>query len=205
MHLTKYTMVAILSFSFVVMMLSTYTVAIHPIFVNILAEKENEAEVKADIEQENKCKQDTECENENKLNNKLNIINTNNQTTKSSETTLNVIKEVLCYQLFFIPDLTPLPIDCTEDLVPENFQITVSGINAFPSEFSGSSDGTLVTLSPGDYSVSEVPNIQTEAELSTEFSGDCNQSDILAATGSIDEGEHQKCTITNKFTFPFQG
>ncbi len=34
---------------------------------------ENEAEVKADIEQENKCKKDSECENENEINNTLNI------------------------------------------------------------------------------------------------------------------------------------
>ena len=33
----------------------------------------NEAEINADIEQENKCKKDTECENENEINNLLNI------------------------------------------------------------------------------------------------------------------------------------
>ncbi len=33
----------------------------------------HEAEINADIEQENKCKKDTECENENEINNLLNI------------------------------------------------------------------------------------------------------------------------------------
>ncbi len=42
---------------------------------SILAQ-ENEAEIKADIEQENKCAKDTECENENKINNQLSITNT---------------------------------------------------------------------------------------------------------------------------------
>ncbi len=39
----------------------------------------NEAEINADIEQENKCKKDTECENENEINNQLNILNNKTQ------------------------------------------------------------------------------------------------------------------------------
>lgn len=46
---------------------------------------ENEAEVKADIEQENKCKKDTECENENKINNQLNIVNNVTQSQQQPE------------------------------------------------------------------------------------------------------------------------
>ncbi len=41
--------------------------------------QENEAEVKADIEQENKCLKDSECENENKIDNKLSITNNGTQ------------------------------------------------------------------------------------------------------------------------------
>ena len=37
--------------------------------------QENEAEIEADIEQENKCTKDTECENENEIDNKLTIKN----------------------------------------------------------------------------------------------------------------------------------
>jgi len=50
--------------------------------------QENEAEIEADIEQENKCKKDTECENENELNNKLNIVNQQNA-TQSEEPVLS--------------------------------------------------------------------------------------------------------------------
>ncbi len=46
----------------------------------------NEAEINADIEQENKCAKDTECENENEINNSLNIVNiTNGTQTQQSE------------------------------------------------------------------------------------------------------------------------
>ena len=45
----------------------------------------NEAEINADIEQENKCKKDTECENENEINNLLNIT-TITQTQQQQET-----------------------------------------------------------------------------------------------------------------------
>jgi len=47
--------------------------------------QENEAEIEADIEQENKCKKDTECENENELNNSLNIVNNGTQQQQQQE------------------------------------------------------------------------------------------------------------------------
>ena len=45
----------------------------------------NEAEINADIEQENKCKKDTECENENEINNQLSITNITTITQEQEE------------------------------------------------------------------------------------------------------------------------
>ena len=45
----------------------------------------NEAEINADIEQENKCKKDTECENENEINNQLSITNITTITKEQEE------------------------------------------------------------------------------------------------------------------------
>ncbi len=65
---------AILSFGIVTLMLSSSgNNSFQQIFISTSAQQENEAEIKADIEQENKCKKDTECENENEVNNSLNI------------------------------------------------------------------------------------------------------------------------------------
>ncbi len=53
----------------------------------VFAEQENEAEVKADIkEQENKCAKETECENENKINNQLNLNGTQPQQQQETQT-----------------------------------------------------------------------------------------------------------------------
>lgn len=60
---------------------------------------ENEAEVKADIEQENTCAKDTECENENKINNSLTIVN--NGTSQQTKT------ETPTCQTCFTNNLTP--------------------------------------------------------------------------------------------------
>ncbi len=45
----------------------------------------NEAEIKADIEQENKCSKETECENENKINNQLNIVSNATQSQQQQQ------------------------------------------------------------------------------------------------------------------------
>ncbi len=154
----------------------------------------NEAEVNADIEQENKCKKDTECENENELNNQLSITNIT-QITAKPQTTLNVIKIVECF-------VESQQIDCNPLIPePEDFQITVNGNSPNPSQFPGSPQGTLVTLGAGGYTVSEENNgaIPPNVNLIAEFSGDCEQSDDFEAEGTIAEDEHQTCTITNIF------
>lgn len=54
---------------------------------------ENEAEIKADIGQENKCKKDSECENENELNNSLNIVNQQQNNTQTGTVTPKTCEE----------------------------------------------------------------------------------------------------------------
>jgi len=90
----------ILSFGITALVISTSNSLFHhPTFILTFAQ-ENEAEVEANIEQENKCKKDSECENENELNNTLNIINktqTETETETEPETgQLTVIKEITC-------------------------------------------------------------------------------------------------------------
>ena len=67
-----------------------------------------------------------------------------------------------------------------------DFQISVSGDNPSPSSFSGSADGTVVTLGPGGYDVSEVE----DSHYAASYSADCKD-------GTIGYGESKTCTITN--------
>ena len=69
---------------------------------------------------------------------------------------------------------------------PSDFQISVSGDSPSPSSFSGSADGTVVTLGPGGYDVSE----GEDSHYAASYSADCRD-------GSIAYGERKTCTITN--------
>jgi len=127
MNLKNGTIFALLSFSIVAMIMSAYNTTVQPFSVIAYAQENktgttNEAEIEADIEQENKCKNDTDCENENEINNSLDITSSNE--TGESQTTLNVIKTLTCI-------LESEPADCGE-LVAEDFQITVTGNNPSP-------------------------------------------------------------------------
>lgn len=66
-----------------------------------------------------------------------------------------------------------------------DFTINAVGLNATPSAFLGSTDGTTVTLSAGEYSITETP----DSEYSSSLSQDCS--------GTIANGEEKICTITN--------
>jgi len=156
----------------------------------------NEAEIEADIEQENKCKKDTECENENEINNSLNILTQNvtqSQEKPQSETTLEVAKVVNC-------SYTGQEGDCPNEFFTEaDFLITVTGNNPSPSEFPGNFPGTLVTIGAGDYTVSEITEIITQYDIVTTFSEDCTQVGPTQSEGTIADGETQRCIITNTF------
>jgi uncharacterized repeat protein (TIGR01451 family) len=72
---------------------------------------------------------------------------------------------------------------------PADFRITVSGNAPSPASFDGSADGTVVTLQPGGYDVTEVEHPHYTAS----YSADCKE-------GTIDYGESKTCTVTNTRT-----
>jgi hypothetical protein len=74
-------------------------------------------------------------------------------------------------------------------LAANNFNITVTGTNASPASFAGTS-GTDVTLDAGSYSVAET----AVTGYAGSYSSDC--------TGTIAVGESKTCTITNDDVAP---
>ena len=74
------------------------------------------------------------------------------------------------------------------DKLPSEFTINVSGTNVSPASFPGDSGGTIVSLEPGSYSVTE-DSVDNYTGL---FSDDCS--------GTIASGETKICTITNVFS-----
>lgn len=68
---------------------------------------------------------------------------------------------------------------------PDQFTLNVTGTNAEPTYFQGSTIGTEVTLDPGDYSVNETP----PRGYIPSFSDDC--------TGTLAPGETKTCVVTN--------
>src|SRR5919106_1712151 len=97
---------------------------------------------------------------------------------------LTVIKLVTC-------DFIDLPLDLCP--LPDEFTMNVAGNNPSPSSFPGSSQGTVVTLEPGQYDVTEEapptpPGVEFDGGT---FSVDC--------TGDIAAGESKTCTITNGY------
>lgn len=98
---------------------------------------------------------------------------------------LTVVKLVTC-------DFINLPLDLCPS--PDEFTMNVEGNNPSPSSFPGSSAGTVVTLEPGQYEVTEVapptpPGVEFDGGT---FSADC--------TSDINAGESKTCTITNGYT-----
>ena len=86
------------------------------------------------------------------------------------------------------PQLTVIKTVINDDggtAAASDFNISVSGTNASPSNFAGNGSGTAVTLNAGAYSVSEAPVFGYSGSLSA----DCS--------GSIAIGEEKTCTITN--------
>jgi YVTN family beta-propeller protein len=73
---------------------------------------------------------------------------------------------------------------------PSDFTIKVDGNNPNPSSFPGDSDGTIVKLDQGKYSVSE----SGPSDYTVSKSGSCS--------GTINPGQTKTCTITNTYTSP---
>ena len=73
---------------------------------------------------------------------------------------------------------------------PSDFTIQVDGNNPNPSSFPGDSDGTMVKLDQGKYSVSE----SGSSDYTVSKSGSCS--------GTINPGQTKTCTITNTYNSP---
>jgi hypothetical protein len=80
-----------------------------------------------------------------------------------------------------------------------HFPIVVRGNNnpqPQPSTFDLTPDSSqLVTLGPGTYTITE--GTSAGVPITATFSGNCMQSGLLSATGTISAGEDQTCTIHN--------
>ena len=70
---------------------------------------------------------------------------------------------------------------------PSDFTISVTGNNATPSSFRGSSTGTVVNLNPGSFRVTE----NLDSRYSTSYSEGCS--------GNIIANENKACIITNDY------
>ena len=135
---------------------------------------------------------------------------------------LNVTKLVTCEDKTVDGVIPAVPIDrCAtlEQLITENqFNITVTDTNVNPSEFTGSENGTLVTLGAGSYTVTEEPDSDSiAADIAIlrnlfgfsynitgpfpSFTGDCTQTGAasFSATGDIAAGGQETCNILNNF------
>jgi hypothetical protein len=69
--------------------------------------------------------------------------------------------------------------------IPSDFTITVDGNNPNPAMFAGNSSGTIVSIEPGSYNVTEVGP-----------SG-YGQTNSVDCSGTISLGENKTCIITN--------
>jgi len=98
---------------------------------------------------------------------------------------ITVVKLVTC-------DFIDIPLELCPS--PEEFTMNIGGNNPSPSSFPGSPQGTVVTLEPGQYDVTEMapptpPGVEFDGGT---FSVDC--------TGDIAAGESKTCTVTNGYT-----
>jgi len=221
MNLTNKMSFVILSFAIATLMISAGNSISQQTFTPTFAQQENEAEIEADIEQENKCKKDTECENENELNNELTIVNKTQSETETGH--LTVIKEVICHDdvngngftntvlqeqavltnIQYVP-VGPVAGPCFDNefisqFEPQDFEFTVTGNDPNPETFPGSSSGVVVTLGAGSYEVQENPPSiiapPFNVSIETIKTGDCS--------GTISAGDSKTCTFTNEVTLSF--
>ncbi len=114
---------------------------------------------------------------------------------------LLVTKVVRCISELGIPSDEAVCKFVLDNVLPSQFTMTITGNKPSPPSFEGSVNGTIVSIHPGNYTVSENPfdtrNIEnllgetTTGSLSTTALGDCiGKSDYIGAfqnaTGTID-------------------
>jgi hypothetical protein len=125
---------------------------------------------------------------------------------------LSVTKTVTCSSHLGAPDNAAV---CNFALASDNFpepsdyQISVTGNNPDPSSFTGSESPEVVSIGPGEYTVSETladtSALQQELGASlidnrSVFEGDCINSfgGTTSTTGTIAAGQSQECNIGNE-------
>ena len=102
----------------------------------------------------------------------------------------------------------------TTTITEDQFDISVPGVNADPSQFQGSESGQNVGLDAGPYTVTETPSAIVDTHINTleqqlnvniegptpSFDEGCTQiGSSFSATGIIVAGGSQTCEITNHF------
>lgn len=101
--------------------------------------------------------------------------------------TLRVVKIVQC----------PFGVVCPQ---PSSFTLRVNGTGAVPNTFTGSSAGTVVTLGPGIFNVTEVRNSAPNPPglVLVPDTSDCNG--VISGTG-----ETRQCTVINRYLSDLDG
>jgi hypothetical protein len=130
----------------------------------------------------------------------------------NGSSSLLVTKVVKCVSELGIPSDEAVCKFVLDNVLPSQFTITVTGNKSTSPTFQGSVNGTSVSIQPGNYTVTEnlfdTRNIEnllgetTTGSVSTTALGECvGQSDYMGAfqnaTGTIANGEGQKCEIIN--------
>ena len=133
-------------------------------------------------------------------------------TTQGQQASITVTKIVRCDSSLGIPSDDSVCQFVLENVDPNQFNLVVTGNNPNITSFQGSANGTNISISPGNYTVSETPfdTMDIENQLGetaivtilTDSNGDCtsqyNQVDTFQeAKGIISNNELQSCEIIN--------
>jgi hypothetical protein len=133
-------------------------------------------------------------------------------TTQGQQASITVTKIVRCDSSLGIPSDDSICQFVLENVDSNQFNLVVTGNNPNITSFQGSANGTNISISPGNYTVSEDPfdTMDIENQLGetavvtilTDSNGDCisqyNQVDTFQeAKGIISNNELQSCEIIN--------
>ena len=133
-------------------------------------------------------------------------------TTQGQQASVTVTKIVRCDSSLGIPSDDSVCQFVLENVDSNQFNLVVTGNNPNITSFQGSANGTNISISPGNYTVSETPfdTMDIENQLGetaivtilTDSNGDCisqfNQVDAFQeAKGIISNNELQSCEIIN--------
>lgn len=154
----------------------------------------------------------TKTEESNSMLNDKEFTNEAMLTASQGSSSLMITKVIKCFSNLGIPSNEAVCKFVLDNVLPSEFTITVLGNKSTPSLFQGSINGTVVSLQPGKYTVSEnlfdTKNIEnqlgeaTTGSVSTTALGDCNGQfnyldDFQNATGTMVSGGNQRCDIIN--------